>query len=363
MGIHKFIDKHGKARWLADYRDASGKRIRVITGTTKASAQEFYAKKKTEVFDEKHFGLKKQPGKLLLEDVAREYLDYLKLNSSPGWARNQEYTLEMFKVRFNGKSLDQITPSEIEKFKADRSKEGVKPLTINKNLACLRGLVNYAKKMKKFAGDNFVAKDSFFKVEEPPPRYLREDEMRRLLPNCTTPYLKAIVELAINTGMRRGEILSLRWESIDLKTNFITLTKTKGKKVRHIPLNKAARDILSALCSQNNALADYVFTNSEGKPFTDIKKSFKTALRKAKIDNFRFHDLRHTFASYEAMAGVDLNTIRELLGHKTMTMTMRYAHLSDEHRKQAVDLLGDKLKGIISANPTNPTKEVDDIKE
>lgn len=154
-------------------------------------------------------------------------------------------------------------------------------------------------------------------------------------------YLEPLVILAINTGMRRGEIFGLEWQHVDLANGYLTIiaSNSKSGQGRHIPLNNEAKITLS------NWLADtddsgFVFKGSNSKPLTDIKRTWNTLLTEAKIDNFRFHDLRHHFASKLVMAGVDLNTVRELMGHSDLKMTLRYAHLAPEHKAAAVNLIG-----------------------
>lgn len=149
--------------------------------------------------------------------------------------------------------------------------------------------------------------------------------------------------------MRKGEILSLKWDNVDLKHGFILLDRTKNGERREIPINNT----LEAHFLNRNMIRrldiSYVFYDPvNGKPYQDVKRSFKTALRKAGIRDFHFHDLRHTFASHLVMAGIDITTVKELLGHKTLTMTLRYAHLAPSHKVKAVDILDNAL----NENPT-----------
>ncbi len=138
--------------------------------------------------------------------------------------------------------------------------------------------------------------------------------------------------------MRKEEILSLEWDKhIDLKHGFILLDKTKNGDTREIPVNQTVRFALQGITRRVDV--PHVFIDSDGKRFKDVKRSFKSALRKAGIKDFHFHDLRHTFASHLVMAGIDLTTVKELLGHKTLSMTLRYAHLSATHKTRAVDIL------------------------
>ncbi len=140
--------------------------------------------------------------------------------------------------------------------------------------------------------------------------------------------------------MRKSEILHLTWDRLDLKNRLILLDKTKNGERREIPVNDTLYNTLSGLVRHISGL---VFANSDtGKPYYDIKKSFAAALKKSHILDFHFHDLRHTFASRLVMGGVDLTTVKELLGHKSITMTLRYSHLAASHIQNAVKVLDNK---------------------
>jgi integrase len=161
--------------------------------------------------------------------------------------------------------------------------------------------------------------------------------MARLIDECD-PHLRPIVITAFNTGMRKGEILSLTWEQVDLRHGFLLLNVTKSGDRREIPINQTLRDTLMAI--PRHITSPYVFWQGEdGRRYGDVKKSFRSALRRAGIKDFTFHDLRHTTGSHLVMAGVDITTVKELLGHKTLSMTMRYAHLAPDHKAKAVTLL------------------------
>jgi integrase len=193
-------------------------------------------------------------------------------------------------------------------------------------------------------------------------RFLNDDEIKCLLEN-SVPHLRDIIICAINTGMRRGEILGLKWSQV--RGGFIYLQKgVKTKERREIPINDELEMLFKRIKAQQNSkgatvikwdgnkvirlegnpiggqglASEYVFTYN-GKPVKNITKSFKAALKNAGIADFRFHDLRHTFASQVIMRGGDLKDVQELLGHKSMSMTLRYSHLSQEHKKRAVNLL------------------------
>ncbi len=159
-------------------------------------------------------------------------------------------------------------------------------------------------------------------------------------------HLKPIVITALHTGMRRGEILKLTWDDVDIQHGFITLTDTKNGDGREIPIDNTLRETLNRLprlfveTGGQKELVPYVFYDPKSlKRYKSIKRSFHTALKNAGIKDFRFHDCRHTFASQLVMSGVDLTTVKELLGHKDIKMTLRYAHLAPAHKRKAVNVL------------------------
>jgi integrase len=154
---------------------------------------------------------------------------------------------------------------------------------------------------------------------------------------------KLIVDLALNTGMRKGEVLHLKRESVHLREGFIELTEQKNGERSTIPLNAAAISILKSIPVRIDS--PYVFPGKiQGKPFTDLKRQFDKAVKKSGLEEVTFHTLRHTTASLLVMQGVDLTTVRDILRHKSIEMTLRYAHLAPAHRKAAVDALEEALK-------------------
>jgi len=187
-------------------------------------------------------------------------------------------------------------------------------------------------------------------------RYLSAEECQTLAAACD-PHLRPVIVTAINTGMRREEILSLEWEKhIDLKHGFILLDRTKNGDRREIPINRTLRETLQALSRRIDT--PYVFTDREGNRFKSLHHSFASAYRRASIKDFRFHDLRHTFASRLVMSGADITAVRELLGHKSLQMTLRYAHLAPSHKVAAISLLdGDPIQ----AAPQNYTKTIQSV--
>ena len=249
---------------------------------------------------------------------------------------------------FSGKYLHEITAIEIERFKNDEIKIN-SPATVNRKLARLKALFNKAIQWKKFEGENPVRGIKFLKEDNHKLRFLEVEEIKRLIDSCDG-ILKPLVITAVNTGMRRGELFNLKWHDIDFNQSLIHLLETKSGKERVIPMNEVVKNTLVA--TRKSPESPYIFCR-DGHSIKDIRRSFRSALKKAKIENFRFHDLRHTFASQLVMSGVNLNTVRELLGHSDLKTTLIYAHLSKGHKMWAVNTLCQKISPSINQKQEN----------
>ena len=248
------------------------------------------------------------------------------------------------------KLIQDISIEELEIIQSDYIKSGHSINYVNNIIKILKAMFTKAYDWELISEDVLkrVRKVKQLKGENKRLRYLSEEEAERLISACSKE-IRPIIITALNTGMRKSEILHLTWDRVDLKNRIILLDKTKNGERREIPINQTLYDALSGIT--RHIKCDYVFYNPETlKPFYDIKKSFAGALKKAHIIDFHFHDLRHTFASSLVMAGVDLATIQKLLGHKTINMTLRYAHLSNVHLKDAVNILDERCKIVAVDN-------------
>lgn len=211
--------------------------------------------------------------------------------------------------------------------------------TVNRYMAALSVVFSYAVKELEWMDDNPISKISHLKEPTPRVRYLSDDERKKLCGQAresNNPYIYAIICVALTTGARKMEILGLRWEDVDLNAKTATLQETKNGERRVLDLIEPALSELKKLYVKRGK-SPYVFPNRDGTGVLDITYCWKDLMRATGIENFRFHDLRHTCASYLAMSNVNMATIAEILGHKDMKVTKRYAHLSPGYKRSVME--------------------------
>jgi integrase len=270
--------------------------------------------------------------------------------------------------------LENISVQAIELWRSEQLRNGKAAATVNRDIAALKAALSKAidweiitshplQKLKKVKTDDkgivrYLSKDEEkqlrialdereqrIKDERNSANQWRQERSYPLLPDFNdtayVDYLKPMVLLTMNTGLRRGELLNLKWQHVDFNSATLILkaSTTKSNRTRYMPLNKESLNVLAAWRAQTEG-ENFIFCNPNGNQLTHCKRSWATVLKLAKIKNFRWHDLRHHFASKLVMASVDLNTVRELLGHSDIEMTLRYAHLAPEHKAEAVARLG-----------------------
>jgi integrase len=225
----------------------------------------------------------------------------------------------------------------------------VSEVTINRELAFLKNLFTKAVEWGK-TGENPVKKVRFYREDNARTWFLTDEDETRLLDHCKPP-LKVLVITALHTGFRASELRSLTWEDVDFRRRTITVRAgyAKNGESRTVPMNEVLTTTLKAV-KLDSADREKVFCGRQGTPYRSFRTAFDRAVHLADLTDFTFHDLRHTFASRLVMAGVDLPTVKELLGHKDISMTMRYAHLSSDHKQAAVKKLG-KVPSIFTTPP------------
>jgi integrase len=223
--------------------------------------------------------------------------------------------------------------------------------SVNRELSLLSSVFTVAMKSKE-ATANPCAEVNRVPGEQPRTRYLLPDEEERLMAVMTghRAHLRKIVVLAINTGMRRGELLRLQWVHIDFHKNEIKVVQNKTDRDRFVPMNARVREELLSLRAE--AAGEFVFTNRKtGRYIADVKTAFKSACRAAGLVDLHFHDLRHTFGTRAADAGVPLGAVAAVMGHADIHTTMRYAHATDEGKRRAVEAIEQIAKNRSQIGP------------
>jgi integrase/rRNA maturation protein Nop10 len=320
---HKKCPKCGgkERNYYISYSVGGGKWKFKFAGVSLSSAKETEARITLAKGKEKE----SQAKRYVLMDFVREvFIPYFVAKNKQSLAKqNEQHALRVTSYLPN-RWLDEITPADIEQYLTSIIKRGRSMTTRNTYLALLRGMFNFAVRMGFLSSSPVKSKK--IPVDNARMRWLTEDEKTRLLEACKksrSPNLYAYVFTALKTGMRKGEIKQLSPELI--KDGNITLTgdKTKSKKAKNIP-------IVQSLGQYLETLPEFLFN-------TDCRTAFRNAVKRAGIEDFHFHDLRHTFASELVQRGVSIYTVSKLLGHSSVTMAMRYSHLSPESELRAIN--------------------------
>lgn len=306
-----------------------GRRKRKVVGSTVTEARQALAVIRSQIV-RGEYKLKGPAPHVTLEEFSVRYMEHSKANKR-SWESDRDRLKPLLKA-FGGQRLSAISPSSLDQYKTRRI-QAVGPRTVNMELSLLRRMFNLAIVWGK-AEKNPIHGVKMFREPERQMRILSPEEQRKLL--LASPiHLRELILFALYTGMRRGEILRLRWDAIDAKIQTITVVETKSGRLRRIPINFVVAEVLEG---RRKEKGPFVFT-WQGKPFARFNKTWRKAVLAAKIPPIRFHDLRHTFATRLVLAGIDLVTVKELLGHQTIQMTLRYSHPAPENHRQAVDRL------------------------
>jgi integrase len=338
MSPFKKVRADGKSDWYYDFT-FNGQRFRGLGGSTRLQALRVQEKVRDQVISG-NYSLSGLKSSQKFDEFAKLFLyrsSHLKS------IRRVKILVKQLGGYYGRVTFIAIKSQDIEDYKMWRKSQGVSNATVNREIACLKRMFNLAIKWGK-AAKNPVNDVDFLK--EPPgrTRFLTVEEMNRLL-DVANPNLRPIIFTALNTGMRLMEILRLKWTQV-LVTSVIEPCihipgqSAKNNKDRWIPLN----DDMILLLENLHKNAEYVFLNRQGIPYKSVRTAFCTALRKAGISDFRFHDLRHTFASHFAMNVGDLLTLKEILGHSSMEMVQRYAHLAAKHKRKQINCLTGMLQ-------------------
>jgi integrase len=315
--------------WIDYY--VSGRRKRERIGPDKKLAATVLQKRKVAIAEGKYLEKARAP-RCTFNELATLYLPWAQVNHR-GYVATRSRVALLCQA-FGDQQLSEITPLKVDEYISQRAMTH-KPATVNRDIAVLRHMFRKAMAWGK-ALSNPAAHVKPLRADNRRLRYLSQEEMTRLL-DVADETLRPVLITALYTGLRRGELFSLTWQDVDLKHGVVRVVQTKSGERREIPLSDTLRDTLLTL--PRRLASDYVFPGKTGRGLMDIRKRFHRALKEAGIEGFVFHDLRHTFASHLVMAGVDLMTVKEFLGHADIKMTLRYAHLAPDYKRAAISRL------------------------
>lgn len=322
----------------------------------------------------KKFGLNKK--KISLEQFVGEYfLPHCEATKAPNTYKACVLSVKYFKEFFGNILLSDIDYSLIEDYKVWRKKTGVTNRSINRELMCLRPLLRQARD-RSYIAENPMEQVKSLREDKKIPKFLTREEIIKLLDNAS-PYLRPLVILAINTGLRHGELLNLRWEDVDWDRGTVKIAissnyKPKNRKERIMGLNEEAYKVLrflhdywihpsrNLIYPRESSQMDYIICNRKGKPFKSLKTALKNAVKKAGLQGITWHTLRHTWASHAIMAGISPSVVQRGLGHSNISTTNIYMHLAPQYFLNTVRGLdlGQNIRYILE---TKENKEIEPI--
>jgi len=341
------IYRNEKGKWCYSFI-ANGKRERRVIGLSKQECEAVACDARNRIKRE-GFGIKGAAKNVYFENLAKEFLDRYSKIYKRSWSRDESSFKHLFTF-FKGKYISGITRNLIEQYIVAR-KEAASPATVNLELALIKKM--FCKGVDwGYLETNPAAKVKKFKLNNAREKILDAEEARRLI-ECADPALRPIIIIALMSGMRKGEILGLKWSDVNFIQSYIAIERSKGGKPRKVPMNSAVREVLKSL----PRVSDYVFYNPEtGRHRRGIHKAFAQARERAEIRGFRFHDCRHTFATRFIENGGDIVALSKILGHASLVMTLRYCNPTEEGMLRAVERVaggivgpGEEINGKFSA--------------
>ena len=366
--------KEGKSmeQWFTDFRfkhpDGSVERFRIDSPVnTKRGAEHFEREVRQQLQDGKFRSEESKPEAMTLAQFQTSFLTDSTNNNKPSSLNSKEYILRLHLVPFFGSMrLDEIGPEQIERYKALKQEEEDEPgprpkrqspKSVNNHLAVLRKLLNLAVEYKKLPS---APKVKALRIGEQDFDFLSFEETERFVA-ATPPEWTTMILVALKTGLRIGELLALKWEDLDLRAGKLIVKRTlwqgkegspKGGRRREVPLSKQTVKLVQA---HRHLIGPYLFTRPDGSHHThnQLQDLIPRICKLAGLPKrLTWHDLRHTFASHLVMKGRSLVEVQQLLGHTTIAMTMRYAHLSPEVKRDAVEAL-DSLAAAVGQQMGN----------
>jgi integrase len=350
--IRKRTNKDGSKSYRVDIR-LKGHPAERATFKRLTDAKAWMQDTESAIRDGRYFKTRESQKHTLGELIDRYIRDVLP--TKPKQVADQKQQLEWFKAEIGAHTLADVTPAKIVECRDKLLNETLKtgktraPATVVRYLAALSHAFTVAVNEWEWLDDTPMRKIKKPALPRGRVRFLSEDgERPRLLKACeesSNPFLFPVVVLALSTGMRQGEIMGLTWEDVDLHQGRATLHETKNGERRVVPLSGKALELLKAHAKVRRLDTNLLFPGKNPQKPIDLRAPWEAALKKAGIDDFRFHDLRHSAASYLAMNGASMAEIAEVLGHKTLQMVQRYAHLSEAHTAGVVARMNARIFG------------------
>jgi excisionase family DNA binding protein len=330
--VHLRKTKEGKDRWSIHCKDGR-KRVREVVkdAQTRGEALVALQRRVAESFNGR-FNPTRRVEPMRFARLAELYLDEHAKATKKSW-RTDFYALKSHLTPYFGNlRLEDITPLVVEKYRTKRLR-AVSESSTNREMALLKVMFNLAIDWG-FASENPLRKVKMFSEKDNlKERVLTEEEETRLRA-ASAPHLRLIITGLLATGARISELMALRRSAVDLERRTILLTKTKSGRNRVIPINAQLHEVLTALKARSKG--ERVFAGPEGEPVASVRRAFVSACRRAGLKGVRMHDLRHTFATRLVRRGVDIITVRDLLGHSSVKLTERYTHSNEEQKREAV---------------------------
>lgn len=346
--------KRNKVWWMSFVHQ--GRQIRRTTGSTdRRLAEAILAKVKVKLIEGQYFDRLEEQERTF-QEMAERYVKERVAGASRHGERRAKCMLAHLLPVFGHMVLAHVTPKEIAAYKWRRQQEQAAPATIVKELAFMKTAFNVAIREWEWCRDNPVCRVSMGKVNNARVRYCDDETFARLYQACPT-WLQPIVMVARYTGLRRENVVSLQWEQVDLARGVVILDHTKNGDRLGIPLCDPAMKTLETLKPSRPYASGAVFLRTTGEPVTGdmVTIAFRRVCKAVGVVNFRFHDLRHTFASALVQKGVDLYRAQRLLGHRDGRMTQRYAHLAPENLREAVQVFKDDYHKISTGSVSRPS--------
>ncbi len=350
--VEKRVTKSGEVSFRVKVR-LKGYPVQTATFNRKTDAQRWAKSTESAILEGRHFKTSAAKKHTLSQAIERYKAEILP--RKPKAVKQRTMQLAWWDKNIGSFALADITASLISEYRTKLLNEEVSknkkrsPATANRYMAALSHLLSITTREWEWISENPCSKLTKLPETRGRVRFLSEEERAKLLSVCKaseSKHLYVIVVLALSTGARLGEILSLTWPQVDLIKQRIIIEETKNNERRVLPLKGHALDVLKDWSANKRNDTPLLFpnTNNPEKPI-DIRSPWYTALQRAEIEDFRFHDLRHSAASYLAMNGATLAEIAEVLGHKTLQMVKRYAHLSEAHTSSVVASMNEKIFG------------------